>query len=134
MAPGRAHPAFFEATRRMVEGKRVRLEYDQNTKDRYGRTLAYVYLEDGAFLNMEIIRQGYSFAYTRFPFKYIEEFRRHERVLSPALHCERVHSAGPSSAIASGRRWESFSTVKRPEYLLVTSGAVARYSTMVCTS
>ena len=31
----------------MVEGKRVRLEYDQTRKDRYGRTLAYVYLEDG---------------------------------------------------------------------------------------
>jgi endonuclease YncB( thermonuclease family) len=27
----------------------------------------------------EIIRQGYAFAYTRFPFKYIEEFRGYER-------------------------------------------------------
>src|SRR3989338_7085144 len=42
-----------EFTRRMAEGKRVRLEFDQDTKDRYGRTLAYVYLEDGTFLNAE---------------------------------------------------------------------------------
>jgi endonuclease YncB( thermonuclease family) len=66
-------------TRRIVEGKRVRLEYDWERKDKYGRTLAYVYLEDGTFLNAEIIRQGYGFAYTRFPFKYLEEFRKLER-------------------------------------------------------
>jgi len=66
-------------TRRMVEGKRVRLEYDLERKDKYGRTLAYLYLEDGTFLNAEIIRQGYGFAYTRFPFKYLDEFRKLER-------------------------------------------------------
>ena len=66
-------------TRRMVEGKKVRLEYDQDTKDRYGRTLAYVYLEDDTFLNAEIIKQGYGFAYTKYPFKYMEEFREYQR-------------------------------------------------------
>jgi len=40
---------------------------------------AYVFLEDGTFLNSEIIEQGYEFAYTRFPFKYMDEFRRYER-------------------------------------------------------
>jgi micrococcal nuclease len=65
--------------KRMVEGKEVRLEYDQQRKDKYDRTLAYVYLENGTLLNAEIIRQGYGFAYTRFPFKYLEEFRRLER-------------------------------------------------------
>ncbi len=71
-------------TKRMVQGKRVRLEFDQanahiNHKDRYRRTLAYVFLEDGTFLNAEIIKQGYGFAYTRFPFKYMDEFRRYEQ-------------------------------------------------------
>jgi endonuclease YncB( thermonuclease family) len=46
-------------TQRTVAGKRVRLEYDQQRQDKYGRTLAYVYLENGAFVNAEIIRQGY---------------------------------------------------------------------------
>jgi len=59
----------------MVEGKRVKLEYDWQRKDRYGRTLAYVYLDDGTFLNAEIIKQGYGFAYTKYPFKYLDEFR-----------------------------------------------------------
>jgi micrococcal nuclease len=66
-------------TQRLVEGKRVRLEYDQQRVDKYGRTLAYVYLDDGTFVNAEIIRQGYGFAYTRFPFRYLEQFRQWER-------------------------------------------------------
>jgi len=68
----------------MVQGKRVRLEFDPaNTnighKDRYKRTLAYVFLEDGTFLNAEIVKQGYGHAYTRFPFTYLDEFRQYER-------------------------------------------------------
>ena len=66
-------------TRRLVEGKRVRLAYDWERTDRYGRTLAYVYLPDGTFLNAEIIRQGYGHAYTRFPFEHLDRFRRLER-------------------------------------------------------
>jgi micrococcal nuclease len=66
-------------TKRMVEGKQVRLEYDWQRKDKYRRTLAYVYLLDGTFLNAEIIKQGYGFAYTRFPFKYLEDFRRYQK-------------------------------------------------------
>jgi micrococcal nuclease len=66
-------------TKRMVEGKEVRLEYDWQRKDRYGRLLAYVYLTNAAFLNAEIIKQGYGFAYTKYPFKYLEEFRGYER-------------------------------------------------------
>jgi micrococcal nuclease len=73
-------------TRRMVEGKRVRLEYDQanaanghkdNTQQQ--RTLAYVFLEDGTLLNAEIIKQGYGHALTRYPFSRMEEFRHLER-------------------------------------------------------
>jgi micrococcal nuclease len=65
--------------RQLVEGKSVRLAYDQQRQDKYGRTLAYVYLEDGRFVNAEIIQQGYGFAYTRYPFRYLEQFRRLER-------------------------------------------------------
>lgn len=71
-------------TKQMVEGKKVWIELDQaNTavahKDRYGRTLAYVFREDGKFLNAELIRQGYSHAYTKYPFKYANEFSALER-------------------------------------------------------
>jgi micrococcal nuclease len=71
-------------TKRLAEGKRVKLEYDPANahiehKDRYGRTLAYVFLEDGTLVNAEIIRQGYGHAYTRYPFSRMQEFRRLER-------------------------------------------------------
>jgi micrococcal nuclease len=65
--------------RRLAEGRRVRLESGDESRDRYDRTLAYVYLEDGTFLNAEIIRQGYGHAYTRYPFRYAEQFRALER-------------------------------------------------------
>lgn len=66
-------------TKKLCEGKKVRLEYDWQRSDRYGRTLAYVYLVDGIFVNAEIVKQGYGFAYTKYPFKYLEEFRQYER-------------------------------------------------------
>lgn len=47
-------------TRNLVEGKEVRLEFDIQQRDRYGRLLAYVYLKDGTFLNAEIIKAGYA--------------------------------------------------------------------------
>jgi len=68
-----------EFTKSMVEGKNVKLEHDWQKRDKYKRLLAYVYLEDGTFLNAEIIKQGYGFAYIRFPFKYLDEFRKYER-------------------------------------------------------
>jgi len=67
-------------TKRMVEGKRVKIEFDIQKRDKYGRLLAYVYLEDGTFLNAELLRQGYANISTYAPnVKYIEKFARLER-------------------------------------------------------
>lgn len=59
----------------LLRGKKVTLGYEGHLQDRYGRTLAYVYLEDGTLANAEIIRQGYGFAYTKYPFSKMDEFR-----------------------------------------------------------
>jgi micrococcal nuclease len=71
-------------TRSAVEGKTVKLVLDnvnakRQHKDRFGRTLAYAFLDDGKMLNRELIRHGYAHAYTRFPFRYRTEFRELER-------------------------------------------------------
>ena len=66
-------------TKSLAQDKTVRLEYDTQRTDKYDRTLAYVYLPDGALLNAEIIRQGYGHAYTVFPFRYVDQFRGYER-------------------------------------------------------
>lgn len=44
----------------LVEGKSVRLERDVSDKDRYGRLLRFVYLEDGTFVNDVLVREGYA--------------------------------------------------------------------------
>jgi len=50
-----------------IENKIIHLKFDENKIDKYGRILAYVYLGD-TLINSEIIKQGYGYAYTRFPF------------------------------------------------------------------
>ena len=68
-------------TKKTIGSNRVRLEADpQNTnRDRYNRLLRYVYLPDGTLVNAEIIKQGYGFAYTFFPFSKLDEFRSYEK-------------------------------------------------------
>lgn len=47
-------------TKALCEGKKVRLEFDVDKRDKYGRLLAYVYLEDGTFVNAKIVEEGYA--------------------------------------------------------------------------
>ncbi|MBP7174113.1 MAG: thermonuclease family protein [Cloacibacterium sp.] len=51
----------------LLKNKKVRLELDIQKTDRYGRTLAYVYLENGIFLNAHLVENGYALAYTIAP-------------------------------------------------------------------
>ena len=61
----------------LVEGKKVYLEFDIQKRDRYGRLLAYVFLEDGTFINAELVRLGYAQTLTIPPdVKYTELFRK----------------------------------------------------------
>jgi endonuclease YncB( thermonuclease family) len=67
-------------TKQLIGEQPVRLEADpENTnRDRYNRLLRYVYLPDDTLVNAEIIKQGYGFAYTSFPFTKLDEFRQYE--------------------------------------------------------
>ena len=65
-------------TKNLLQGESVYLRYDVERTDAYGRLLAYLYrAPDGLFVNLEIVRQGYGHAYTRFPFKHMELFRHY---------------------------------------------------------
>jgi len=67
-------------TKRLVEGERVKLVMDVQERDKYGRLLAYVYLEDGTFVNGRIIEDGYAQVMTIAPnVKYAQTFLRLER-------------------------------------------------------
>jgi len=47
------------ANKKLVGGKRVRLEFDAQQRDRYGRLLAYVYVDE-VFVNAWLVENGYA--------------------------------------------------------------------------
>ena len=70
-------PFSLEATeynRKLVEDKIIRVEFDLEKKDKYGRLLGYCFV-DNIFVNAKLIEQGYAVLYTRVPnVKYSKEF------------------------------------------------------------
>ncbi len=67
-------------TKKSLKGKYVDLEFEGAFRGRYGRLLAYVFV-DGTNFNLELVRQGLSPYYTKYGLsqKYDEEFREAER-------------------------------------------------------
>jgi len=51
----------------LIQGKTVRLEYDRERYDRYGRLLAYLFLPDGVMVNLVVVRQGLARVYSQAP-------------------------------------------------------------------
>lgn len=80
--PERDQPYYQEATeanRQLVANRQVYLEFDQETFDQYGRTLAYIWV-DGMLANREIVARGYANVFTVPPnVRYEAEFRAAER-------------------------------------------------------
>jgi micrococcal nuclease len=61
-------------TKARLEGERVRLEFDLERRDRYGRTLAYVWL-DGRLFNQTLLKRGLALVSTYAPnVKHVERF------------------------------------------------------------
>lgn len=96
-------------TREHLLGEVVELEYDQTRTDRYGRALAYLRTEDGSLFNANIVRDGYAFAYVKYPFKYMEDFVRLQRQA-------RENERG---------LWAENLGIEVPEYVLSTDEAVS---------
>ncbi|PNU18771.1 thermonuclease [Geothermobacter hydrogeniphilus] len=64
---------------RTVKGKVVRLQFDRERKDKYGRTLAYVILPDGRMLNRLLLKKGYATVFRRYDFKFKDDFLKIEK-------------------------------------------------------
>ncbi len=63
-----------------IQGRRVCLKKDplhKEDKDQYGRLLRYLFVGD-RFINLELLKKGYAYVFTSYPFSWIEEFRRAE--------------------------------------------------------
>lgn len=96
--PGRPVECFGpEATRYANEllpaGTRVRLSYDVQRQDSFGRTLAYVYkLSDGVFVNLAMARNG---------------FAQQDTVPPNVAHAEEFRAAAASARSASLGLWQA---------------------------
>ncbi|RJQ33299.1 MAG: hypothetical protein C4562_01050 [Actinobacteria bacterium] len=53
----------FQFNKKLVDGKKVRFVKDVSQRDKYGRLLRYVYVDD-IFVNAELVKQGYAYAST----------------------------------------------------------------------
>jgi len=67
-------------TESLILGKRVILTFDGQKTDSYNRLLAYVYLNEETMLNAMLLRQGYGFAVSYSPYRFVNEFRRYENL------------------------------------------------------
>jgi micrococcal nuclease len=109
--PERGQPyyeAAAQANRSLVEGKTAWMVLDVQTTDRFGRILAYIWV-DGQFVNLELVRQGYANAYTKPPnLRYSEELLLAEQLAraeqvglwTPAgvpLRIDTIHYDAPGS-------------------------------------
>ena len=80
----------------------VRLEYDRQRYDHYGRLLAYLFLPDGTFVNAELVRQGLARVYFHAP---------NERFREPLL-------AAQKEALEANRGvWQKLLKQDEPYYL-----------------
>jgi micrococcal nuclease len=71
-----------EKAKQTLHGTLVRVETDssQGELDKYGRTLAYIFLADGSNFAELMIAEGYGHEYTyNIPYKYQKEFKEAER-------------------------------------------------------
>lgn len=62
----------------LLSGKKVSIRVGEDPKDRFGRTLAYVYVGD-VLVNGRIIRDGFARVYEKFDYEYKDLFKAYER-------------------------------------------------------
>jgi micrococcal nuclease len=76
-------------TRRSLLERRVRLEFEPPGRsggdtDKYQRTLAHVFTDDGRNFALELIEQGYGRVYSRYPFRYVQAYKKAEQAARAA--------------------------------------------------
>lgn len=133
-----ADPFGFEARERNIElvgSRRIRLEFDAERFDDYGRTLAYVFLPDGSMVNEKLLESGLAYCLYRLPNIRYEnrllkaqreamqggrgqwrEWREKEGRYAGNRNSRRFHAAGcpeakrisPRNRIFFSKRWDAF--------------------------
>ena len=87
----KAQPYGYQAksyNKKLVGSQKVRLEYDIEQRDKYGRELAYVYLNDGTFINARLLAAGLAF------YLYHKPNLKHGKILLKAQQDAMASGAG----------------------------------------
>ena len=79
--------------KKLVAAQTVRIEYDADRRDRYGRDLAYVYLSDHTFVNVRMLEAGLAFYLYRKP---------------NLKYGKRLHKAQQSAMTAGNGMWRNW--------------------------
>jgi micrococcal nuclease len=67
-------------TTRQLSGRRIRLEFDVDRIDPFGRTLAYLWMRDGSLFNETLVRRGFATVATYPPdTRYVQRFEAAQR-------------------------------------------------------
>jgi micrococcal nuclease len=102
-----------EHARQLLGGQQVLVESDpsQDTRDKYGRLLGYVWLPEGRLFNLQMIVDGYAYEYTYDnPYKYQATFKHAEAearaaergLWSPATCAGGAQPIGPAPTAQPG--------------------------------
>jgi len=71
----------------LLLSKKIRIEFDKEKSDRYGRVLAYVYLADNTFVNLKMLEAGLAYYYPHsLNHKYKELFLKTQRKAMKTKH------------------------------------------------
>jgi len=133
-----AEPFGFEARDRntaLVSSSKIRLEFDVERFDAYGRSLAYVFLPDKSLVNEKLLQEGLAYCYYKMPnVKYADRLLQAQRDAMQAqrgiwkdgrdkegryvgnrnsrrLHladCPEVNRISPRNRIVFLTRWDAF--------------------------
>ncbi|MFI5055686.1 MAG: thermonuclease family protein [Actinomycetota bacterium] len=78
-------PAASHFTTRQLTGRRIRLEFDVDRIDPFGRTLAYSWMRDGSMFNETLVRRGFATVATYPPdTRYVQRFETAQRAAKAA--------------------------------------------------
>jgi len=126
-APEKGDFLFDEATQannRLVGGKEIRLELGSPQKDKGGRLLAYIFVDE-LFVNQELVRQGYAHIQHPLAKKYRESFIQAQEEARAARRgiWEKIRESGIAIALvhfdAEGNDWQNLND----EYIVIENQA-----------
>jgi micrococcal nuclease len=96
-----------QTNRNLVEGKVVRIEFDVEKEDRYGRLLGYCFIKD-TFVNAQLLKEGLAVLYTYPPnVKYVDTLvsaqklgrQNKQNLWAESAFENNTQSAGPNALI-----------------------------------